>query len=140
MKSYNHLFEKVLEEDNRRLAIKNASRGKSKRKLRYFTADIERTVAKSYNWILNYRNSEHRVVIIHDGVGRKQRKIIVPTFEELTVQHAVVAAMKPIFLKGMYEHSYASIPGRGVHLGKKCIERWIRTDRKKCKVCFKNGY
>ena len=53
MKSYNHLFEKVLEEDNRRLAIKNASRGKSKRKLRYFTADIERTVAKSYNWILN---------------------------------------------------------------------------------------
>ena len=37
----------------------------------------------------------------------------------------------------MYEHSYASLPGRGAHKGKRVIEKWIRTDAKNCKYVLK---
>ena len=70
-------------------------------------------VEQSLDWIVNYENAEHVPVYIYDGITRKERTIIVPTMEELLVQHCIVNAMKPMFCKGMYEHSYASLPGRG---------------------------
>lgn len=94
-------------------------------------------VEKSFNWIVNYKNAEHEPVYIYDGISRKERIIIVPTAEELLVQHNVVNALKPMFCKGMYEHSYASLPGRGAHKGKQVIEKWIRTDKKNCKYVLK---
>ena len=36
-------------------------------------------------------------------------KAALPTLEELIVQHCVVNALKPMFYKGMYEHSYTSV-------------------------------
>lgn len=45
--------------------------------------------------------------------------------------------LKPIFMRGMYEHSYGSIPGRGAHLAKKRIERWIRRGGRNVKYCLK---
>ena len=75
-------------------------------------------VEQSLDWIVNYENAEHVPVYIYDGITRKERTIIVPTMEELLVQHCIVNAMKPMFCKGMYEHSYASLPGRGAHKGK----------------------
>jgi hypothetical protein len=100
----------------------------------------QRTVqeaVKAKSWVVNYQKTEHHEVLIYDGIGRKQRKIIVPTFRELTVQHAVVNVLKPIFMKGMYEHSYASIPGRGVHKAKKQIEKWIKHDTRNVKYVLK---
>lgn len=94
-------------------------------------------LVQSYDWIVNYENAEHTPVYIYDGISRKERTIIVPTMEELIVQHNVVNALKPMFCKGMYEHSYASLPGRGAHKGKKVIEKWIRTDSKNCKYVLK---
>jgi hypothetical protein len=94
-------------------------------------------VEQSLDWIVNYENAEHVPVYIYDGITRKERTIIVPTMEELLVQHCIVNAMKPMFCKGMYEHSYASLPGRGAHKGKQVIEKWIRTDSKNCKYVLK---
>ena len=45
--------------------------------------------------------------------------------------------LKPIFMRGMYEHSYGSIPERGGLAGKKVIEKWIKNDRKNCKYVLK---
>lgn len=94
-------------------------------------------VEQSLDWIVNYENAEHVPVYIYDGITRKERTIIVPTMEELLVQHCIVNAMKPMFCKGMYEHSYASLPGRGAHKGKQVIEKWIRIDPKNCKYVLK---
>lgn len=49
----------------------------------------------------------------------------------------VTNVLIPIFKHGMYEHSYGSIPGRGVHKGKKQIEKWIKRDTKNVKYCLK---
>lgn len=138
MKSYNHLYEKIISETNRRYALSQAKHSKRFRKImkhRHMSDDA--AVEQSLEWIVNYENAEHVPVYIYDGITRKERTIIVPTMEELLVQHCIVNAMKPMFCKGMYEHSYASLPGRGAHKGKLVIEKWIRIDPKNCKYVLK---
>ena len=138
MKSYNHLYEICLSESNRREAIKQAKHSKRIRKIikqRHLSDDV--LLAESYDWIINYENANHSPITIRDGISRKQRTIIVPTLEELIVQHCVVNALLPVFWKGMYEHSYGSLPGRGAHKGKKSIEKWISKSSKNVKYVLK---
>lgn len=138
MKSYSHLYEICISESNRRISVTTVKRSKRIRKIikhRHMSDDV--LLTQSYDWIENYQNAEHTPIYIRDGLTRKVRKIIVPTMEELIVQHNVVNALKPMFWRGMYEHSYGSIPGRGPHKGKKVIEKWIRDDRKNTKYVLK---
>lgn len=138
MKSFNHLYETAIAEQTRKASVRNVCRGRKKmRGLERYSADQENTAKLAYGWITEYRNAKHHPITIRDGISMKQRSIIVPTFEELTVQHCAVAAMMPVFMRGMYEHSYASIPGRGAHKAKKVIERWIAQDAKNCKYVLK---
>lgn len=138
MKSYKHLYEVCISESNRREGIKAAKHSKRIRKIikaRHLSdADL---LDLSYDWIVNFEPSNHTPIQIHDGITHKIRTIIVPTLEELIVQHCVVNALKPMFTKGMYEHSYASLPKRGAHRGKKIIEKWIRHDTKNTKYVLK---
>jgi len=138
MKSYNHLYEVCISESNRREAIKAAKSSKRIRKLlkKHHMSD-DYILAASYDWIVNYANAEHTPVVIHEGTQQKERNILVPTISELIVQHCVVNALKPMFWKGMYEHSYASLPKRGSHKGKKTVEKWIKHDRKNVKYVLK---
>lgn len=137
MKTYKNLYEKFISEENIRLSIINASKHKRKRK------DVKRALNNpNYEKIIeeyaaNYKNRKHTPKEIYDGISRKRRTIIVPSFEEQVVHHMVVNVMQPMFRKGMYEHTYASIPQRGGHKGKKYIERWISNGGKDIKYCFK---
>lgn len=138
MKSYRHLFDICISEENRRKAIKQAKRTKRVRRMlkkRHMSDD--ELLAASYDWIMQYENAEHTPKIIHDGTAHKQRVIIVPTLEELIVQHCVAKAMEEMFWRGMYQHSYASLPRRGAHKAKRVIEKWIDTDPKNVKYVLK---
>lgn len=138
MKSYKHLYEVCISESNRRESIKTAKHSKRIKRIikhRHMSDDV--LLLESYDWITDYKNVEHTPVYIYDGITRKVRKIIVPTMEELVVQHNVVNALKPMLSKGMYEHTYASLPGRGAHKGKKVIEKWIKDDPKNVKYVLK---
>lgn len=138
MKSYNHLYEKCISEENRRQAIKAAKRSKRIRRIikeRHLSDDA--LLYQSYDWIVNYQNADHTPIQIEDGITHKTRIIVVPTLEELIVQHCVVNALKPMFTRGMYRHTYASIPKRGAHKGKKVIQKWIRTDSKNTRYILK---
>ena len=135
MKSYNHLMEQYLSEDNYYLGVKNATRHKGGKKRKYRKARTVRDHAeelKDYylEEAMDFKNDKHTPKYIYDGIRRKQRAILVPTMREQIVHHMVVNVLKPIFMKGMYEHSYGSIPGRGAHMAKRRIEKWIaRGDR-----------
>ena len=137
MKSYNHLYEAYISDDNIRLAIKNACKHKLNRK-RF--KELHDNPDKYIEWIrkqaINYKNDHHTPVIIYDGIQRKKRTIIVPTFREQIVHHMVVNILKPIIMKSMYEHSYGSIPDRGATLGAKRIRRWLK-DSKGTRYCLK---
>lgn len=137
MKSFNHLWEVATSEETIKKSVHKVilSRKKLHRIKKYLDEDY--TASLVPYWIEHYQNDYHTPRTIYDGISRKKRTIIVPTFKELVVQHCVVEALMPVFKQGMYEHSYASIPGRGAHKGKKVIEKWIRNDSKNCKYVLK---
>ena len=138
MKSYNHLWEELISDDNIRLAIHNASHGNMKRrKLTEIKNNPDKYIPIVRNWIENFKTIKHTPKIINDGISAKKREIIVPTVAEHIVQHAIMNVMKPIFSKGMYEHTYASIPQRGCHKGMKVVRKWIRNDERNVKYCLK---
>lgn len=142
MKSYHHLYEQFISDENYYLGVKNATKRKGGKKRKYRRAQFYRDYAEEMKPYLMvyakyFHNAEHEPKQIYDGIRRKQRKIIVPTVQEQIIHHMIVNVLKPIFMKSMYEHSYGSIPGRGAHLGKKRIEKWIRHGGKNCKYCLK---
>jgi len=128
-------MEQYLSEDNYYLGVKNATRHKGGKKRKYRKARTVRDHAEELkDYYLeearDFKNDKHTPKYIYDGIRRKQRAILVPTMREQIVHHMVVNVLKPIFMKGMYEHSYGSIPGRGAHMAKRRIEKWIaRSDR-----------
>lgn len=138
MKSYNHLYEKVISKENRLEAVRLARHSPRIRKMIKQSGKTDEEIAEeAYDWIANFKNAHHKPIKIKDGMSKKERTIIVPTMEELVVQHALINVLRPIFEHGMYDHSYASIPKRGAHAGKKTIKKWIAKDGKNCKYCLK---
>ena len=143
MKSYNHLYEQYISDPNIEVSTINSSKGKRKRNAVEFyykdgaVTDKGKKKTKKYASYGNFKNFKHVSIEIYDGITRKKRVIIVPRYQEQIVHHMVVNTLIPIFSKGMYEHSYESLPNRGSHKGKKVIERWIRTDPEHCKYCLK---
>jgi len=83
MKSYKHLYEKAQMEEVRRLAVHRVClKRKNYRQCRKYTEDEEKTVKLSENWLEHYTNDKHIPKIIYDGVKRKKRTILVPTFKK----------------------------------------------------------
>lgn len=137
MKSYNHLWEEFISDRNIEKSIKDASRGKMDRNSVKRKLANPRFKENVRAYALNFFIKYHVPKQIYDGVQRKIRTIIVPSFEEQVVHHMLINVLKPIIMKGMYYHSYASIPKRGSHKGKKAIERFIRNNSKQCRYVLK---
>lgn len=132
----------MLTDENIRFAIKLAAKNKRKnnmrhRRLRYIKAHTDQYVPIVRSWILDFKPPNHRTIMINDGISAKKRKIIVPTVREILVQHAIVGVLRPIVSSGMYKHSYASIPGRGLHSGARVCQKWIRHHPRQTKYCLK---
>ena len=138
LKSYNHLYEELISDETIIKGIKSASKGHMKRALlTKMKKHPESYVEIVRDWIINYYPISHTPKIINDGISAKKREIIVPSLREHIIQHCIMIVLKPIFMKGMYEHSYASIPNRGCHSGMFCMRKWIRTGGRHIKYCLK---
>lgn len=141
MKTYRHLFEEIISDENIELAIKEAyrSRKKSKKKRSKLERlkDNDKRIAIVRKWIVDYKCIRRDPREIYDGISRKKRYIYVPSVRENIVQHALVQILDKYLSKGTYEHCYAAIKGRGQHKAKKRIEQWIRKYPKDCKYYLK---
>lgn len=142
IKSYNHLWKKILSDNNILLAIKHAAKGKNKnnsrhRLLRHISNHAEDYIDAVRTWIICYKSEPHREIIINDGISAKKRRIMVPTAKELIVHHALINVLKPIFLPSMYEHSYGSLPGKGLHKGVKTVKKWVQKNYIQTRYCAK---
>ena len=142
MRSYGHLFEQFLSDENYYLAVRNATKrkGGKRRKCRISmryreNADIYKD--RLLRYAENFKGKTHHAIEIYDGIRRKRRSIVVPSMDEQIVHHMLINVMKPTMMHGMYEHSYGSIPERGPHLAKRRIERWIRHGGRSCKYVLK---
>lgn len=141
MKSYRINREEMLSHDNIEQAFLKPSRGKRGRDdVKRVLDNIEDEIVKVRNMIENntFYPRKHKPVKINEQNYQKERTIIKPDFcYEQVVHHIVVNAMREGIETGMYEYVLGSVPGRGAHLGKKVIERWIRSDPENTKYVLK---
>ena len=142
MKSYNGLYNKMISDNNIQLALINAGRNKYKnnrrhKKLRKLRANPCKYTKQTREMAIGFTPLVHTPVEINDGISAKKRHIIVPTVKEVVVQHMMANVLQDIFMPSMYEHSYASIPGKGLHKAVKFVKKWIQKDHKNTKYCLK---
>lgn len=82
MKSYNHLWEKFISEENIRLAIQNSSRGKRKRNIvKRIYENPDEWIDKIKNYAENFKNIKHTPVEIYDGIVRKDYQSMIKEFQ-----------------------------------------------------------
>lgn len=144
MKTYKNLFKKVVSDEIIDSAFINACYRKNDRpeiiaiKEHY---DLCKSKLKEFLIKGKYKPIKHLAREINDGFKLKKRNVIVPKFTarcpEQWIQHIVVLVLEPIFRHGMYEFSCGSVPGRGVHYGKKYIEKYIREHKKEIRYVLK---
>ena len=142
IKSYNGLYEQMISDENILLAIKRAAKNKRKnnrrhKRLRHIRDNAERYIETVRQWIINFEPPHHVYKQINDGISAKKRIIIVPTVEELIVHHAMINVLRPVLTPPMYEHSYGSIPGKGLHRGVRMVQKWLKADRYETTYCYK---
>lgn len=117
-KSYNNLWQRMIDPDNIEAAIYSAARGKGrKREVQRALANIPATVSRIKEMLERdeWRPPEVREGRLYsDGIARKERLLVKPDFDEQIIHHLLVdEIIQPIFQPGFFEWSCGSIPGRG---------------------------
>lgn len=73
-----------------------------------------------------------------DGLTQKLRDICQESPKQQVLEYIAVEALMPLFRAKLLPVQYGSIPGRGQVLGKRKIERILRT-KLKCKIAVAKG-
>lgn len=133
-KRIGHLYEKVADIENIKLAIQNAAKRKRNRpSVRRILSDIDTYAAKIKEMLDNETFVPHTYTIrrINDGIKKKKRIIAIPRFyPDQCIHHAFIQIFKEVVQHSAYEHSCGCVPGKGTDGAKEAIERWIRKDPK----------
>lgn len=141
MKTYKHLYESILDIDLIEECLMTASKGKRKKPPIKRVVDQKERYAEMILKILkeeSYHFRKYHTVMINEGTSKKERSIVTPAFyPDQIIHHLIASQISPIITKSMYEHAYGSLPGKGVHVGKKRLEKWIRSYGKKRFYVFK---
>ena len=139
MKRYNHIFEKIVDEENIRNAIHKASKRKRKRASVIRILSNEDKYIKIIQDILinrTYYPSPYIVQKIYDGSRKKERTIYKPRFFPDQVIHwALMLQLESILGKRFYHYSCASLKGKGSKLAFKGTKKALRSPR--TKYCLK---
>ena len=138
MRSYNNLYEPMLQNDYIKQCFKDASKGKKNRNdVKQILENIDEETEKLKIILCEemFIPEFHKENVINDGSKHKVRRILKPHYKyEQVVHHCAIGQFKQIVLNGMYEFSCGSIPERGVHFGKKYMRKWIDSYKGKCYV------
>ena len=141
MKRAGYVYEKICDIENIKKAIMKASLGKrNQRYVKKVIANIDVVALKIQGMLVNktYTPSPYKIMSIVDGASKKERTIYKPRFYPDQIIHwALVLQLQPIFMKGMYQYSCGSVPGRGTSFGQKALRKWLDTDYKNTKYCLK---
>lgn len=58
----------------------------------------------------------------------KRRDINCPTLTDHLIHWMIIQTVRPLIMRGMYDHTYGSIPGRGIDGARATVERWVQHD------------
>lgn len=139
MKRVGHLFEQLLDRENIRQAIRKSSKGKRDRKIVQWCLLNEEAAINRIESLLMHNQwipAQPNVFEKYDANRNKTRTICCPVyFPDQIIHHAIMQVLIPVFMRGMYDHSYGSIPGRGTHRAIKRVAAWLANDPKNTKYC-----
>lgn len=141
MKTIKRIYDKICSVENIIDAIKRASAGKRSR------AEVQHTLAdgpahaKVISDMLasqSYTPCKYTEKTIKEGANSKERKIAkIAFYPDQIIHWAIILQLQPALLKSAYRYSCGCMPGRGIHFGKKIIEKWLGRDRKNTKYIAK---
>lgn len=141
MKRKGYIYESICDIDNLKHAIRMAAKRKRhNRAAAHALENIDAAAAELQRILVRreFRPAPYVRKVIHDGVVGKDREICKPKFfPDQCVHWAVMLKIQPLIMRGMYDWSCGSIPGRGMSRCKCGVERWLRNDPKGTKYCLK---
>lgn len=127
-KSYNNLWEPMMERSNIEYCIRKASRGKRKRKA---VQNVLLNMDGHIDELTKLLESEQLKPVqiektkITEGSRSKERQIQKTGFKyEQIVDHLILSQLVPILEKSQYQHSYSCIEGKGPHKAAKTAKKW----------------
>ena len=138
MKTYKHIFEELLKEENITQCFHDAAKRKTTRPEVARVLKEEREVGndrpepqclqehvKALQKMLEeetYQPPEHKKMLINEYSCGKVREIIKPEFQyEQVVHHCIIKQLQPIVLHGLYEHALGSSTGMMLQ---QCWHQW----------------
>lgn len=138
MKRKGNLFESVCSKENIRVAMENATRGKSHySEVQYVKANIEKYIDDLHVLLSTkqFRNSEYE--IFQKESGDKIREIYkLPFYPDRIAHHCIVQVLQPMWTKLLIRDTYSTIPGRGIHDGVRRIKKALK-DVNGTRYCLK---
>jgi len=139
VKRYGHLYEKVYDLDNLKIAHKNARKGKGwyeevcmvDRNPEKYLGQLQQALKDQ-----TYNTSEY--VIFDKQEGNKVRQIYkLPYFPDRICQWALLQVIEPILTKQLTADTYSALPGKGIHLALHKLQTAIYKDPTGTKYCLK---
>ena len=143
MKTYKHLYDRMLDHENVKNCIKKATKGKKKRKRRYvqkMLAHLDEAADQVIELIKSgeFNFHESNLAVINEASQRKNRVIAKPKLIDQIVHHVLMSVFTEIVTNSLYEHVYGSIPNRSAQRhATKYLRKWIKKYGRKRFYVFK---
>ena len=137
MKRIGFLWEKFIDRDNIKLAIKEVNKthrskfGKPNKVVLWVEANLEECVDNLIEIVSeeNFKPSPTKHKTIWDNSAMKYREIDEPPlWPDQYIHHMLIQVLQPIMMRGMDYWCCASIKGRGTKRGIRGIKRWMRNE------------
>lgn len=129
MRSYNNLYEPMLQDDYiKQCFIKASKKKKNRNDVQEVLNNLDEHVELLKRMLVEelFVPDYHEPSIINESSNKKTRRILKPHYKyEQVVHHCAIGQLKEIVMNGLYEFSCGSIPDRGVHYGKKYMRKWL---------------
>jgi len=145
VKRVNHLYDKLISDENLRLALLTVNKThrwhphhRPNKTVRRVEADIDGYVA-ALRQIIEDGFTPHAPNIKRrwDKSAGKWRDISEPRlWPDQYIHHALIQVLEPVMMRGMDNWCCGSIKGRGIHYGMSGIKRWMKEDKKGTKYCL----
>jgi len=139
VKRYGHLYEKVYDLDNLKLAHKNARKGKGwYEEVCMVDRNPEKYLGQLQASLMNQTYNTSEYVIFDKQEGNKIRQIYkLPYFPDRICQWALLQVIEPILTKQLTADTYSALPGKGIHLALHKLQSAIYKDPTGTKYCLK---
>lgn len=125
-KTYNKIFPRVYDFEALHAAYLRARSGKrTRQEVQHFEQDLEGNLIALQNELIwgSYRSGAYRTFTVNEP---KERLVAALPFRDRVVQHALVAAIEPIWERRFVADNFACRPGRGTHRGADRAQAMLR--------------